>query len=169
MAAALVAIAGPRLAALAVTCAGCAPRAGAPPPAAPVAVPPATLTKAELRPVLKAVVPALAACVGDGTAAGVVELALTITSDARGTSIVVDDVLVTGPLAAAPGSAGARPRRWRRRRRRASIARGTRRSATRSRSTRSRPTTATPRSSTPPRGPLRPGGGARRGPRPRPA
>ncbi len=106
MAATLVAIAGPRLAALAVTCAGCAPHAAAPPAAALTAPPAAALTKAELRPVLTAVVPALAACVGDGTAAGVVELALTITSDARGTSIVVDDVLVTGPLAAAPGFRG---------------------------------------------------------------
>ncbi|MBL8624366.1 MAG: hypothetical protein JNK64_23870 [Myxococcales bacterium] len=102
MTGALVAIAGPRLVALAAACAGCAPRAPAPRPTAPQA----TLTKAELRPVLKAVVPALAACVGDGAAAGVVELALTITSDAHGTAIAVDDVLVTGPLAAAPGFRG---------------------------------------------------------------
>lgn len=99
MAAALVAIAGPRLIALVVTSASCAPRAVTPPPSA-------GLTKAELRPVLKAVVPALAACTGDGTAAGVVELALTITSAAAGTSIAVDDVLVTGPLAGVPGFRG---------------------------------------------------------------
>lgn len=100
MTAALVAIAGPRLVALAAACASsasCAGRAPGPRPA---------LTKAELRPVLKAVVPALAACVDDGAAAGVVELALTITSDARGTAIAVDDVQVTGPLAAAPGFRG---------------------------------------------------------------
>ena len=98
MTAALVAIAGPPLAALAVACASGAPGA----PAAPTAAPTAALTKAELRPVLKAVVPALAACVDPDAPAGVVELALTITSDARGTTIAVDDVQVTGPLAAAP-------------------------------------------------------------------
>lgn len=62
---------------------------------------PAPLTKDELRPVVKALVPALAACITTDARAGVVELVLTIAGDPPGaTTVGVDDVVVTGPLAA---------------------------------------------------------------------
>lgn len=85
----------PPLAAAAPAAPGPATTAAASEPA------PAPLTKDELRPIVKAMVPALAACITTDARAGVVELALTIAGEPpAATTVTVDDVIVTGPLAA---------------------------------------------------------------------